>query len=156
MPKTKKKAATPPVPAAPRQTTILIVDDDAFMADIYGTRLTGQGFKVINAYDGEEGLKKAKELMPDLILLDVLMPKLDGFETLKRLKEDPDMSKIPVLMLTSLGQREDIDRGLKEGASDYLLKTQTLPGDAVDKIRKVLANRSSKLKVKSSKKSSEI
>jgi DNA-binding response OmpR family regulator len=138
----KKPAAAPPAaqvaPATARPTTILMIDDDAFMAGIYGTRLSSEGYAVINAFDGEEGYKKARTELPDLILLDVLMPKLDGFETLKRLKEDASTAKIPVLMLTSLGQKEDVDRGLREGAVDYLIKTQTLPTDALEKIKKVL------------------
>ena len=140
---TKKPAAAPApaVPAAPRPTTILMVDDDAFMAGIYGTRLTNEGYAVISAYDGEQGVKVAKETLPDLILLDVLMPKLDGFEALKRLKEDPKTKDIPVIMLTSMGQKEDVERGLTEGAVDYLLKTQTLPTDAFEKIRKILAGK---------------
>ena len=79
-------------------TRVLIVDDDAFLSGIYATKLGLEGFTVISARDGEEGLKTAVKELPDLILLDVLMPKLDGFEVLKRLKEDPSTKDIPVIM----------------------------------------------------------
>lgn len=117
---------------------ILIIDDDPFLSGMYASRLVTEGFTVLVAPDGIAGLEIAKKEKPDAILLDVLMPKLDGFETLKRLKTDSSLKSIPVLMLTSLGQKDDIDRGLNEGAADYLLKTQTLPVDAAQKIKKVL------------------
>lgn len=126
-------------PAEKEQKTILIIDDDAFIAGIYATKLNVDGFNVIQAGDGLAGFEMAKENKPDIILLDVLMPKMDGFETLKKLKSTASTKNIPVLMLTSMGQKEDIDRGLNEGAADYLLKTQTLPTDAATKIRKILA-----------------
>ncbi len=76
--------------------------------------------------------------MPDLILLDVLMPKMDGFEVLKRLKAEAATKPIPVIMLTNLGQKEDIEKGLEEGAIDYLIKAHFVPAEAVAKIKKVL------------------
>jgi DNA-binding response OmpR family regulator len=117
---------------------VLIVDDDAFLAGIYATKLELEGFEVISARDGDEGLKAAAKEIPDLILLDVLMPKLDGFEVLKRLKEDPSTKEIPVIMLTNLGQKEDIEKGISEGAVDYLIKAHFVPAEAVAKIEKVL------------------
>ncbi len=120
------------------QKVILIVDDDVFISGIYATKLNVEGYEVHQAIDGEAGFAMAKEVLPDVILLDVLMPKMDGFETLKKLKSTASTKRIPVLMLTSMGQKEDIDRGLSGGAADYLLKTQTLPTDAVDKIKKLL------------------
>jgi two-component system response regulator RpaA len=124
--------------AARAQKVILIVDDDVFISGIYATKLNVEGYEVHQAIDGEAGFAMAKEVLPDVILLDVLMPKMDGFETLKKLKTTASTKNIPVFMLTSMGQKEDIDRGLNEGAVDYLLKTQTLPTDAVEKIRKLL------------------
>lgn len=117
---------------------VLIVDDDAFLSGIYATKLELEGFQVATARDGEEGLKAAMREKPDLILLDVLMPKLDGFEVLKRLKADADTKPIPVIMLTNLGQKEDIEKGLQDGAVDYLIKAHFVPAEAVDKIKKVL------------------
>ncbi len=117
---------------------ILIVDDDAFLAGIYATKLDLEGFQVVSAHDGEEGIKLAQKELPDLILLDVLMPKLDGFEALKRLKADPSTKNIPVIMLTNLGQKEDIEKGIEDGAVDYLIKAHFVPAEAVAKIKKVL------------------
>ncbi len=117
---------------------VLIVDDDSFLSSIYATKLELEGFQVLTARDGEEGLKKATEEKPAIILLDVLMPKLDGFETLKRLKVDVNTKDIPVIMLTNLGQKEDIEQALQDGAEDYLIKAHFVPAEAVDKIKSVL------------------
>ncbi|HTM68162.1 MAG TPA: response regulator [Candidatus Binatia bacterium] len=129
--------AAPPKPAAPA-VKILIIDDDPFLSGMYATRLVNDGFTVVTAMDGMAGLEMAAAEMPDVILLDVMMPKMDGFETLRLLKRSPTLSKIPVLMLTSMAQREDVELGLRGGAADYLLKAQTLPIDASEKIKKVL------------------
>jgi DNA-binding response OmpR family regulator len=121
-----------------KKAKVLIVDDDAFLSGIYATKLELEGFAVVAARDGEEGLTVAARERPDLILLDVLMPKLDGFETLKRLKTDAETVDIPVIMLTNLGQKEDIEKGMQEGAVDYLIKAHFVPAEAVEKIKKVL------------------
>ncbi len=134
-------AAAPAPKPAMSGVKVLIIDDDPFISGMYATRLTNDGFAVSSAPDGFQGLKKAAEVKPDVILLDILMPKMDGFETLKRLKEDPSLASIPVLMLTSMGQKEDIERGIRAGAVDYMVKTNTLPVDASDKIKSVLKDR---------------
>lgn len=126
------------MPDAQNKVKVLIVDDDAFLSGIYGTKLELEGFAVATARDGEEGLKAAFVEKPDLILLDVLMPKLDGFEVLKRLKEAPETKNTPVIMLTNLGQKEDVEKGLEAGAVDYLIKAHFVPAEAVAKIKKVL------------------
>ncbi len=117
---------------------VLIVDDDSFLSGIYATKLEIEGFAVVTARDGEEGVKAALKELPDLILLDVLMPKLDGFEALRQLKQQETTKNIPVIMLTNLGQKEDIEKGLQDGAVDYLIKAHFVPAEAVDKIKKVL------------------
>lgn len=117
---------------------VLIVDDDSFLSGIYATKLEIEGFGVVTARDGEEGVKAALKELPDLILLDVLMPKLDGFEALRQLKQNETTKNIPVIMLTNLGQKEDIEKGLQDGAVDYLIKAHFVPAEAVDKIKKVL------------------
>lgn len=121
-----------------KKVKVLIVDDDVFLSGIYFTKLDNEGFDVIIARDGEECLKVASKEKPDLILLDVLMPKLDGFEALKRLKEDASTKDIPVILLTNLGQKEDVERGVKEGAVDYLIKAHFVPAEAVAKIKAVM------------------
>lgn len=121
-----------------RSPRALVIDDDAFIAGIYVISLKNAGIEVEAADNGEAGVVVAKEKSPDIILLDILMPGIDGFETLKRLKADEATAKIPVIILTSLAQNEDIDRGLKLGATAYLKKTQTLPVDALAKIKETL------------------
>jgi CheY-like chemotaxis protein len=132
---------TETMPASAEETKkkkVLIVDDDAFLSGIYATKLELEGFAVVSARDGEEGLKVALKEKPDMILMDVLMPKLDGFEALKRLKADPETKAIPVIMLSNLGQKEDVEKGMQEGAADYLIKAHFVPAEAVEKIKKVL------------------
>jgi DNA-binding response OmpR family regulator len=124
--------------ADPVKAKVLIVDDDVFLSGIYATKLELEGFGVVTARDGEEGVKAALKEIPDLILLDVLMPKLDGFEALRRLKQEETTKNIPVIMLTNLGQKEDIEKGLQDGAVDYLIKAHFVPAEAVEKIKKVL------------------
>jgi len=126
------------MPDEAKKVKVLIVDDDAFLSGIYATKLELDGFAVVSARDGDEGLKAALKEIPDLILLDVLMPKLDGFEVLKRLKAEETTKHIPVIMLTNLGQKEDVEKGLQEGAADYLIKAHFVPAEAVAKIKKVL------------------
>ncbi len=124
--------------ADPKAVKILLVEDDAFLASVYATKFELEGFSVLHAADGEQGLKAAEKHLPDIILLDILMPKMDGFEMLHRLKQDPKLEPIPVVMLTNLGQKEDVERCLKEGAVDYLIKAHFVPGEAVKKVRKIL------------------
>lgn len=117
---------------------ILLVEDDSFLSSVYATKFELEGFTVLHASDGEQGLKVTEKNMPNIILLDILMPKMDGFEMLHRLKLDPKLMHIPVVMLTNLGQKEDVERCLKEGAVDYLIKAHFVPGEAVNKVRKIL------------------
>lgn len=117
---------------------ILLVEDDTFLAGIYATKFEQAGFAVSLAADGEAGLKAAKKETPNVILLDILMPKMDGFEVLENLKKDANLSKIPVILLTNLGQREDVEKGLKLGAVDYLIKAHFMPHETVEKVKKVI------------------
>jgi Response regulators consisting of a CheY-like receiver domain and a winged-helix DNA-binding domain len=117
---------------------ILIVEDDKFLRELIAKKLKNEGFDVVEAVDGEEGLKKIKEERPDLVLLDLILPGIDGFEVLARVKEDPNLAQIPVIILSNLGQREEVERGLKLGARDYLIKAHFTPGEIVEKIKNIL------------------
>ena len=117
---------------------ILLAEDDPFIAEIYITSLKNADFKVALATNGEECLPKAKEEKPDLILLDLLLPKMDGFSVLKRLKEDSELKNIPVIILTNIGEKENIEKGLKMGAIEYLIKTNFSPEEIIQKIEKIL------------------
>jgi len=118
------------------QKNILIVEDDAFLRGLISKKLISAGFNVLEAIDGASGIKKTRQEKPDLILLDLLLPSIDGFEVLSEIKKDPITSPIPVIILSNLGQKEDIDKGLKLGADDYLIKAQFTPEEIVIKIKK--------------------
>lgn len=122
--------------------TLLLIEDDTFLAGMYVTKLTMEHFNVELATDGEAGLAKAKDLLPDLILLDILLPKLNGFDVLRALKADAQTAAIPVVLLTNLGQKSDVLEGLNLGAADYLIKAHFMPSEVVDKIKEHLRDTS--------------
>ncbi|MBI4080646.1 MAG: response regulator [Candidatus Levybacteria bacterium] len=102
---------------------ILIIEDDKFFQNFYALKLTEQGFVIDVASDGEEGLQKLHTTKPDLILLDLIMPKKDGFQILEAMSKDPTLKKIPVLVFSTLGQEQDIEKAKKLGAVDYINKS---------------------------------
>lgn len=124
--------------------SILIVDDDLTLREMYEERLKAEGFAVDAAQDGEEALQKAKTDKPNLILLDIMMPKINGLDVLKMLKADDDTKHIPVLLLTALIQDIDRTKGLTSGADDYIVKSETMPGEVIDKIKKTLEKSATK------------
>lgn len=117
---------------------ILLVEDDLPLVRMYQIVLQKAGFEFESALDGEEGLKIAKDQKPDLILLDLVMPKLDGFGVLKEIKAMPSLSKIPIICLSVLHQEEDIKKCKDLGASDYLVKTDVSSDEIIDKIKSFL------------------
>ncbi len=124
-----------PIPASNR--TILVVDDNPDIVDILRIMLESNGFNVRCGYSGEDLFASLKEQMPDLILLDIMMPKMDGLQALKRLKEDPSMPFIPVILLSAKVLDEDVLRGYKMGADYYITKPFT-PTQVLDGIKAVL------------------
>ena len=123
---------------------VLVVEDDAFLAGMYVTKLNLEGFDVEVAEDGEQGLKQALEVNPRIILLDIILPKMSGFDVLQDLKKEPKTKDIPVILLTNLGQREDVKKGLELGAVDYLIKAHFMPSEVVEKMKKLLGIESQK------------
>lgn len=117
---------------------ILVIEDDRFLRGLLTQKLDGEGFDVDVAIDGDEGMKKIVEGKPQVVLLDIILPGMDGFEILKKMQSDPELSKIPVMLLTNLGQQEDIERGLRLGAKGYLIKAHFTPAEIVDKIKAVV------------------
>jgi len=115
---------------------ILLVEDDEFLAELYSTKLQLEGYNVVLATDGAKGLKIAKEKQPMLILLDILLPKMDGFEVLQEIRKDPVTKKMPVILLTNLSQRSEVQKGLDLGANDYLIKAHFMPSEVITKINK--------------------
>ncbi len=106
---------------------ILIVEDDEAISNMYQTKLKQEGYEVLSAYNGSDGLNVAKKEKPDLILLDVILPQLDGFAVLEELKQGRDTAKIPVVMLTNLSTNEDQTKAKKFGADGYLVKASLTP-----------------------------
>jgi DNA-binding response OmpR family regulator len=117
---------------------ILIVEDDRFLRELIVQKLTKEGYQTTEAVDGEEGLKKAKEEKPDLALLDLILPGIDGFEVLAEIKKDSSISAIPVIILSNLGQKDDIEKGMSLGATDYMIKAHFTPGEIIEKIKAIL------------------
>ena len=117
---------------------ILVIEDDKFLRELITQKLIKEGYEISEAIDGEEGIKKIKEEKPDLVLLDLILPGIDGFEVLSKMKEDLALAQIPVIILSNLGQKEDVERGLKLGAVDYLIKAHFTPGEIIEKIKNAL------------------
>lgn len=117
---------------------ILCVEDDKMFADILCRAFQRDGFEVIQAGNGEEGLRKAAEAAPDLIVLDIGLPKKDGFEVLEALKADPTLAHIPVMMLSRLSTKEDVEQCFALGCVEYLIKTHHTPEEVVLHVRRLL------------------
>jgi DNA-binding response OmpR family regulator len=111
-----------------------VIDDEPGIIDIVETNLLGEGFEVVSARDGKEGLEKIRSEKPDLVVLDVMMPEMDGWQVLKEVEKDPDTAGIPVIMLTAKAADEDYIHGLEEGAVEYLTKP-FFPQELVNRIK---------------------
>ena len=122
---------------------ILIIEDDKFLRELIIQKLGKEGYDIVEAAEGEEGLRKMKEEKPDLVLLDLILPGIDGFEVLRRAKADEGTSSVPVIILSNLGQRDDVEKGIELGAIDYLIKAHFTPGEIVEKIREILKDKGS-------------
>lgn len=117
---------------------ILIVDDEQFVVKALREKLLSEGFAVDSAYDGQEALLKVTKAKPDLILLDIIMPKLDGISVLKRLKQSPETNNIPVIILTNLYDDKKVSEVLEAGNTDYLVKVEHTLADIVNKVKEEL------------------
>ena len=116
---------------------ILICDDDPLLLELINFRLDAKGYEVIKTIDGDEALAKTREEKPDLVVLDAMMPRMDGFEVLLRLKNDPATAQIPVIMLTARRSERDIVSALERGADDYLVKP-FIPDELLARIFKLI------------------
>lgn len=121
-----------------KTSKILIIDDDPFILDMYVLKFKERGFDIAIAHDGKEGLKKAREFRPDAILLDVVMPAPDGFDVLQELKQSPETKDAKIVLLTNLGQKEEVERGTRLGADDYIIKAHFTPSEVVEKVKNLL------------------
>ena len=122
-------------------TKIMIVEDDAALREIYSIRITAEGYEVVSAGDGEEALALAVQTRPDLILSDVMMPKISGFDMLDILRNTPETANIKVIMMTALSSDDQRDRGEQLGCDRYLVKSQVGIEDVVSAIHDVLGDR---------------
>lgn len=118
--------------------TILLVEDDSNLREIYGARLEAEGFHIVSASDGEEALAASVREKPDLIISDVMMPKISGFDMLDILRSTPETKNVKVIMMTALGQEEDRQRGEALGADRYLVKSQVTLEDVVNLVHELL------------------
>lgn len=117
---------------------ILIIEDEEVLVNMYESKFISENYQVIKANNGEDGYLLTQKEKPDIILLDVILPKMDGFMVLNKIKQDLGIKDIPVILLTNLGQDEDIKKGKKMGAVDYLVKANLTPSEVVDKIKEIL------------------
>jgi len=118
--------------------SILLVEDDQFLIEIYTTKFKQAGFSIGKAEDGKECLKKLKEETPDLLLLDIVLPSLNGWEILRKIREDEVLKNIKVVILSNLGEKQEIEKGIKLGAVRYLVKAHYTPSEVVEEVKKIL------------------
>jgi CheY-like chemotaxis protein len=120
-------------------TKILITEDDPLMSRMYQKIFSFEGYEVVMAADGQEGLDKIRAEKPTLVLLDVMMPKLNGLEVLEKLKADPETKAIPVVMLTNLSSQQDAENAMLKGAIKYIVKSEHDPKQVADMVKEILA-----------------
>jgi len=118
---------------------ILFVEDDPLIVKIYTTRLTADGYEVLSADNGEAGLKLAEEMVPDLIVLDVMMPKMDGFAVLTKLRQNEKTKNVPILIYSNLAQEDEMNRAKTLGATEFIIKANFSPTEMVAKIKQYLS-----------------
>lgn len=128
----------------PPAVKVLLVEDDNLIQEMYETILKLRNFEVELASDGVEGLEKTRALKPDVILLDVMMPKMNGLEMLEKLKNDPQIRDIPVIMLSNLADDEHIRQALSLGALQYIIKSEHVPKEIADMVEQTLASHNAK------------
>jgi len=118
---------------------ILIIEDDPLIVKIYTTRLTADGYEVASAENGEDGLKLAEQSPPNLVVLDIMMPRMDGFAVLEKLRANPQMKQIPIIVYSNLAQEEEIKRAKETGATEFIIKANVTPTEMVAKIKQYLS-----------------
>jgi len=119
---------------------ILIIEDEEIMIGLLQKKLTVAGYEISVAKNGEEGLEKMKEVKPDLILLDIIMPKMGGFEVMEEMQKDKELKKFPVIVISNSGQPVEIDKAQELGAKDWLIKTEFDPQEVINKVKKQIGN----------------
>lgn len=118
--------------------TILLVEDDTFLIDIYTKQLTVAGFNVQVASDGQSAINKIIELKPDLVILDIILPQMSGWDILKKVREELGMKDLKIVILSALSQKEDFEKGAIYNIAKYLIKTENTPSQITEEIKKLL------------------
>lgn len=118
--------------------SILLVEDDLFLIDIYTSKLKAAGFEIDIAEDGGAALRKIEEKKPDLLVLDIVLPHIDGWEVLKKIKTEMKLKDLKVLILSNLGRKDEVEKGMALGATKYLIKAHYTPSEVVEEIKKIL------------------
>jgi CheY-like chemotaxis protein len=125
----------------PEQKTVMIIEDEEFLSSLLKSRLEKEGYKVVQAFDGEEALALMKSNSPSLILLDIIMPKLSGFGVLEAISMDPELNgKAPIVILSNLAQESDIEKAQRLGASEFFVKVRVSIDDLIKKVNGILTN----------------
>ena len=120
------------------QPRIMLVEDDTDLAGLYKMRMEAEGFRVLHCPNGEVALQMAKKFQPHLIMLDLMMPRLSGFDVLDILKNTPELQNVKIIILSAMSQSEDIEKAKELGADDYLVKSQVVVADVMNRIRTTL------------------
>ncbi len=118
--------------------TVLVIEDDKYLREVLVEKLVKEGFDVFEAMDGQVGIDMTKKKKPDIVVLDIILPIMNGFDYLEAKGQDESIAKIPVIILSNLGQREDVERGMKLGAKDYMVKAHFTPNDLITKVKAFL------------------
>lgn len=126
-------------PIGESKKKILLIEDDVFISQMYVAKFKQTPYELLRTADGEEGLMLARREKPEGILLDIILPKIDGFKILEELKRDETTKHIPIILLTNLGQEANIQRGMSMGAVDYIVKAHYTPQEVVESVEKILA-----------------
>ncbi len=121
---------------------VLVIEDDKFLRELINRKLQSKNFETVLAIDGETGLDLITKETPDIVLLDLILPGINGFEVLTKVKENEKIKDIPVIILSNLGQKDDIEKGMGIGAADYLVKAHFTPSEIIEKINQILAKTS--------------
>jgi DNA-binding response OmpR family regulator len=117
---------------------ILVVEDDQFLRELVTQKLIQEGYQVVGAGDGQEAEKKVLQESPDLVLLDLILSEKDGFEVLRTIRNTPATKNTPVIVLSNLGEKEDMEKGKQLGATDYLIKAHYTPAEVVSRVKTIL------------------
>jgi len=119
---------------------VILVEDEQVIVDLLERKLVQEGYDVTVARDGVEGLKKMKEVKPDLVLLDIIMPRMGGFEVMAQMGKDPELKEIPIIIISNSGQPVELDKARELGARDWLIKTEFDPQEVLDKVKRQIGN----------------